>query len=566
MKNLYIAICIPFICCCSCEGNDHPLDDRPNQPADVTLEEQIVPPSIPVIDESDYTVYYVDAENGNDTNDGLSETAPFKTLSKITYMEKVPKMKVLLKSGSVFAENIVLKNLKGSADKPFIMDIYGGTERPTISGTGDQAVLIQDDNMRFRNIRVTNKTGTRGIRIQTQIKGAGAFLNVEITGCLIEEVNWAGDIPFENVDPETIDVEAIAPGNRFSNKEFGGIIIENATTKEQGASWYENLFITNNVIRQVCRTGILVQGKWGQRDKPGNGLNEYISDEQNWYPSKNVVIQGNDFSYCGGDGLILMGSTNSYIDHNRCFHANFLGRGGQASAGLWPYSCTNIVMQYNEAAYTWLAHGSADGQGLDVDIACKNTLVQYNYVHHNKGGGILLCNISEGDHSGTVIRNNVFYKNDGSYRGSLMTVSSNVGMTDVYNNTVVLDNGTSPVIIFTDDWAQGGKSHDFSYRNNIFVSMTPCTGKIDIHNMEKYSFENNLFFHVGSSFMVDASPLRYDPKIKAPVSSNGFDKAMQFHPAEPKIFTDGLSFDGMADTDFGGNPVQGINYLGAFAQ
>lgn len=99
----------------------------------------------------------------------------------------------------------------------------------------------------------------------------------------------------------------------------------------------------------------------------------------------------------------------------------------------------------------WL-HGSADGQGLDVDIACKNTLVQYNYVHHNKGGGILLCNIKTGDHSGTVIRNNIFYKNDGSYRGSLMTVSSNVGATDIYNNTIVLDNGTTPVIIFTDDW------------------------------------------------------------------------------------------------------------------
>lgn len=416
MKKKYIWL-YAFICCCySCEGNNDPIDNKPNQSIEVTYDKGITPPSIPVIDESDYTVYYVDTDTGDDTNDGLSEATPFKTLSKVTYMAKIPKMKVLLKSGSVFAENLVLKNLNSSVDKPFIMDIYGGTERPTISGTGDQAVLIQDDNMRFRNIRVTNKTGTRGIRIQTQIQGAGAFLNVEITGCLIEEVNWADDIPFENVDPETIDVEKIAPDSRFSNKEFGGIIIENATTQEQGASWYENLFITNNIIRQVCRTGILIQGKWGQRDKPGNGNNEYISDDQNWYPSRNVVIQGNDFSYCGGDGLILMGSTDSYIDHNRCFHANFLGRNGQASAGLWPYSCTNIVMQYNEAAYTWLAHGSADGQGLDVDIACKNTLVQYNYVHHNKGGGILLCNIKTGDHSGTVIRNNIFYKNDGSYR------------------------------------------------------------------------------------------------------------------------------------------------------
>lgn len=163
----------------------------------MTYDKGITPPSIPVIDESDYTVYYVDTDTGDDTNDGLSEATPFKTLSKVTYMAKIPKMKVLLKSGSVFAENLVLKNLNSSVDKPFIMDIYGGTERPTISGTGDQAVLIQDDNMRFRNIRVTNKTGTRGIRIQTQIQGAGAFLNVEITGCLIEEVNWAGDIPLK---------------------------------------------------------------------------------------------------------------------------------------------------------------------------------------------------------------------------------------------------------------------------------------------------------------------------------------------------------------------------------
>ena len=209
MKKRYIWL-YAFICSCySCEGNNDPIDNKPNQSIEVTYDKIITPPSISTIDESDYTIYYVDANTGNDTNNGMSEETPFRTLSKVTYMTKTPKMKVLLKSGSVFAENLVLKNLNGSADKPFIMDIYGGTERPTISGTGDQAVLIQDDNMRFRNIRVTNKTGTRGIRIQTQFKGAGAFLNIEITGCLIEEVNWAGDTPFENVDPETIDVERV---------------------------------------------------------------------------------------------------------------------------------------------------------------------------------------------------------------------------------------------------------------------------------------------------------------------------------------------------------------------
>jgi len=151
------------------------------------------------------------------------------------------------------------------------------------------------------------------------------------------------------------------------------------------------------------------------------------------------------------------------------------------------------VMQYNETAYTWLAHGSADGQGLDVDIACKNTLVQYNYVHHNKGGGILLCNIATGDHSGTIIRNNIFYKNEGAYRGSLMTVSSNVGK-PMYTITPLLLTVKLLKFFLQTIWANAGKSHDFRYFNNIFMSDVACTGVFDKHNNGNVVFENNLFF------------------------------------------------------------------------
>ena len=572
IKSFFIFLSSWFLI--SCADPVSSIDDPVNPPDDstntsgVVYDKAVVVPTIPVVDESDYTVYYVDPVTGNDNNNGLSEVTAFKSLAKISEFSRngfQPKTKVLLKSGAKFEENLVLKNLAGTPEKPFIMDTYGGIERPTISGYNDQAILIQDDNMRLRNVRVTNLIGTRGIRVQTNIKGPGAFKNVEITGCKIEGVNWAGDATFENVDPATLDVEKIAPGARFSTKEFGGIILETFTTVEQGPSWYENLFITNNEIKQVCRSGILITAKWGQRDKPGSGLNAYIDDEHNWYPHRNIVIQGNDISYVGGDGLIMMGCTDSYIDHNRCFNANFLGRNGQASAGLWPYCCTNIVMQFNEAAYTWLAHGSADGQGLDVDIACKNTLVQYNYVHHNKGGGILLCNIATGEHKGTIIRNNIFYKNSGTLRGSLMTVSSNVGKTDVYNNTVIIDPVT-PQIIYTDDWAKAGKSKGFHYFNNIFIASTPCTATFDMHNMENPVFENNLFFQIGSAYTIDGTALRYNPKISMPSSANGFSKASAFKPEEVNTFKNGLLVDSMAPKDILGSDVKNIKYIGAIAK
>ncbi|MDR2804130.1 MAG: right-handed parallel beta-helix repeat-containing protein [Dysgonamonadaceae bacterium] len=571
MKSFKNILFLPVLLLMACSDSATPSGNNGNntETPHVNYDNEVVVPAIQAVDENDYTVYYVNPATGNDNNDGLSERTPFKTLEKIVTFSRDalfrPKTKVLLKSGAAFEENIVLKNLAGTPEKPFIFDIYGGTERATINGTSDQAVLIQDDNIRFCNIRVTNPTGARGIRVQTGLKGTGAFRNMVITGCRIEAVNWTGHAAFEGVDPETINVELIAPGDRFSNKEYGGIILETNTTVGQGPSWYENLFITNNEIKQVCRSAILITAKWGQRDKPGNGLNGYISDEQNWYPNRTVVVQGNDISYAGGDGLIMMGCTDSYIDHNRCYHANFLGRSGQASAGLWPYCCTNITMQFNEAAYTWLAHGSADGQGLDVDIACKNTLVQYNYVHHNKGGGILLCNIKEGDHSGTIIRNNIFYKNEGAYRGSLMTVSSSVGKTEVYNNLVII-NAATPKILFTDDWANAGKSHDFHYYNNIFTADVPCTGAFDKHNMEPVLFENNLFFQVGSAYTIDSKALRYDPKIAFPNSPDGFGKTTSFRPAESKVFQDGFLFDRAAAKDILGNDVMHIKYVGAIGK
>jgi hypothetical protein len=543
----------------------------PNDPVNpdtpqVTYAEVPIPPTVPAIDDSDYTIYYVDSGmQGNDNNDGLSPDTPFKTLNKVTNLEKKSKMKILFKSGATFTSNLTLKDLNGTPDKPFVVDIYGGAERPTFSGSGDQVVLIQDDNIRFRNIRITNKNGIRGIRVQAQAKGAGAFRNVEISGCRIEEVNWAGSTPFVSVDPAQLNVEEICSNSRF-NKEYGGIILEAFTPKEVGPSWFENFFITNNEIFQVARTGILLATRWGQRDQIGSGYNEYTNDEDSWFPSKNVIIQGNDISYVGGDGVILMGSTKSFIDHNRSFYANFLGRSGHASAGLWPYCCTDIVMQFNEAAYTAWAHGSADGEGLDVDVACKNTLVQYNYIHHNAGGGLLMCNLKDASHEGSIVRNNVFLYNDGQWKGSFMTISSGVGSAEIYNNTVIVNKSGNAVVLYTDDWANAGHSHDIRFRNNIFVSANPAIAIFNHSEIDNCIFDNNLFYRMGNFTGMDARSLNYDPKIAIPATVDGYDNSLKCRPFEPRVLKEGIVFDGMSEKDMAGNPVKGISYLGAFAK
>ena len=571
MKNMNLLILSAVLACLGCD----PVTDveaskpRPDSPESIVYSDAAEVPVIHPIDESGYTVYYLDAVGGDDSNDGLSEDKAFRTFAPVEKMKKEAGTKILLKRGCTFAGPLVLCSLNGTYEKPFIVDSYGEGDRPVITGGTEYAVLIQDDNVRFRNITVTNKTGKRGIYVWPVREGA--MKNFEITGCRFDTINWLGDHDVETMELTSANVtEACSNGNY--NKLYGGVIFEGPDVNlNLGPSWFENVFITDNEFYKVCRTAINVNSRWGDRTGRGRGRNRYIDDDHNWWPSKNIVAQGNELDYIGGDGIMLNMTAGGFIDHNRCYNANFLGRPGQANVAMWPYSSRNVVMQFNEAAYTRWENGSSDGEGLDIDIACRNTIVQYNYVHHNAGGGILLCNrggeeYAGIDHSGSVIRNNVFLFNGGKQKGSFMMVSTHVGSTEAYNNIVITD-GDNPRILHSDDWYKEGKSENFTFRNNIFISTKAVVGIFDHSAMDNVLFENNLYWNLASDFsIIDAFSLMYDPQISVPGNMDGYDKGQLCRPANARVFEDGMLFDGMASEDYMGNPVQGIRYLGAFAQ
>jgi hypothetical protein len=59
------------------------------------------------------------------------------------------------------------------------------------------------------------------------------------------------------------------------------------------------------------------------------------------------------------------------------------------AAGIWPRSCDNTVVQYNEVSGM---KGTREGEGYDSDYNCRGTLFQYNFSHNNDGGFMLVCN------------------------------------------------------------------------------------------------------------------------------------------------------------------------------
>jgi hypothetical protein len=73
--------------------------------------------------------YYVSSSTGSDSNNGLSEATPWKTLSKIQRSTFSPGDKVLLKRGDTWLESLE----KSTGFNGVTMGAYGSGARPIIS-------------------------------------------------------------------------------------------------------------------------------------------------------------------------------------------------------------------------------------------------------------------------------------------------------------------------------------------------------------------------------------------------------------------------------------------------
>lgn len=507
--------------------------------------------------------YYVDSENGDDNNDGKSETGAFKTISKVNSIVLRPGDGVLFKAGGFFEGNLIPKG-GGTPEKPVIIDQYGEGNKPSIIGKGGAAVEIKIRGIEIRNLDITNPDGDVGIR--AMIRDKGAYKHIHIKKCNIHDVRGTANYSYES----------------------GGIVFM-AWGSEP--SWYEDVVIEDNTIKNVCRSGIITTGLWFNRPGVDWGKNLYISDDNGWYPYKDVVVRGNQLDYTGGDGIVIIGAVSPLIEFNRVFHAQSQGRSGAFNAGIWPMNCNDAVVQYNEVAYTSLANGGGDGEGFDIDSANKNTIFQYNYSHDNDGGFLLICNANtkapkldadgnimkdaqgnpimeekRADHSGAIIRNNLSV-NDGVVSGrSIFTISGPVYGARIYNNTIYTSKGNNNSLVGAFDFLFSGYSKDFVFSNNIFYA-SGVTLQYDLSKQIGYKFENNVYFGVPVA-PGDTSAKTFDPLfMHAGASGEGLDVGHKYRlKSGSPALTAGVEIAGNGGKDYFGADTSGKKYLGAICE
>lgn len=370
------------------------------------------------------TCYYLDATNGNDSNNGTSPEKAWKTIARTEGLVLKPGEQLLLKRGETFVGNLDVCG-QGSADSLVVVGAYGDGEKPVITAPDSSLYAVRifnSDYITVKDLEIVN-TGSEEMPgrtgVEVDIREFGVSHNVTLDDLYIHDVN----------------------GSRVKQLGGGSAINFSYHSKET-LSRFDGLCIQNCHIARCQRNAIIWEGE---------------ADRDKWFPSTNVVVRQNLIEEVPGDGIVPIWCDGCLIEYNIMRNCPETLPDTEAAAGFWPWSCDNTVIQFNEVSdhkAPW------DAQAYDCDYNCRNTTIQYNYSHDNYGGLVLVCNCNTEPERWNVGNQNSL-------------VQYNLSINDGLRPNLARGSMFSPAIHF------GGHSTNTHIRNNIIHQNVKASKEID---------------------------------------------------------------------------------------
>ena len=382
------------------------------------------------------TTYYVDAQGGNDNNDGRSLAAPWRTIGKANSLVQ-PGDTVCLRAGT-----------------------YSETIRPSASGTpgnyitycnyDDEEVVITNvsDGVDLRDRHYINIDGLKimnvgGYWINMRAPSDSSTYNI-IQNCHMEEaLGWGG-----------IWLEGEAHYNRIlNNTVIGYATPDDVIYLRDGASY--NLFEGNDLrygahatvnIQIGCHRNVIRNNRvWNPWH---TGVNAYRSSDR-------TLIEGNIVLDCGEDSANMPPWPNLEDgqederqisrDKPRRYHVGIM---------LGSSDCivrNNVVVNTGTMSIdTYASYGS---WSLDNRIYS-------NTVTENHDG---LYSESSEPVYGNIIKNNIYF--DNTEYEIRQTIDSSQGVNSFVNNNIVHSNGGSGISLNYDPMWEGNQAYDPQFAN-----------------------------------------------------------------------------------------------------
>ncbi len=311
--------------------------------------------------------YYFNAVAGNNTNKGTSVANPFQSVAAIAAIQLKPGDSLLFASGQKFSGMLSLLNVKGSLQHPVVISAYscnGDTARPVLDAGNDlNALLIQNASfIEVNRLEITASIPYTGEAVSkdqmrcgilVEITANGYYENIKLTNLVVHDICY-NPPGFKHAAAEVKTANGTQHygwGIRFMNNYSGAVLT--------------GVQVFHTTIFNVNHTGLK-------------------------FTAAKDGIQNTEVAYCtiyetGGPGMQLSGVSNGHIHHNTIHHSGSASdsRNWGRGSGLWTWSCTNIVIEYNRFEN---ANGPGDSAGVHIDYNCSDVIVQYNFSANNAGG------------------------------------------------------------------------------------------------------------------------------------------------------------------------------------
>ena len=362
------------------------------------------------------TNYYISSSTGNDSSDGKSETSAWQSINKLNTIlgNLLPGDSVLFKRGDTFVGQLILTK-SGTNGSPIYFGSYGTGNKPIITGripvttwtdTGGNIWTATNTGIgKVTNLFIGDKPQTLGRwpKVTDTNKGYRTYnshtgLNSITDNSLTSAVNWVGAECAIRINAYTMDkhivssqsggVITFADNTSESIKDNYGYFFQNdpKTLTEQGEWAYNSttkifsLYSTidpNTLTIETTNFNVLLNIET---------LN-YITIENITFDGSgtdtiymnncdSIILQNNEITYSGENGVTMKNSNNSTFSYNSIDHTN-------NNAFFQRLFCNNFTMVGNTVTNTALVAGrgrSTNGEYSAIVCYGNNQLIEGNVV------------------------------------------------------------------------------------------------------------------------------------------------------------------------------------------
>jgi hypothetical protein len=456
-----------------------------------------------------FSVFFVNATAGSDSNSGRSARAAWQSLAVVN-QHKFHRGDVILLTGTFVGQTLSL----GPAATGVRISTYlpVGTRGAVKVGVPNAAVFadVQADGIDITTSDIS--VSDIAISADPAVLASGNYnygiyllndTDKQLSHVTINHVSASG-FSYSGLCMQGWNTTAtnsagfsdvLIENSSFFGNQVSGIFVGagNSTGNEFQAAFPANLYVNSNLTITACQA-------YGNA-----GFNAALMGT----PDGVNINQGN---FTAG-GIFVSSVNNALVENCTAYDNAFASLG---SVGAWAFDATRVNF-LNDESYDNQTAGDGDGDGFDFDHGVTDSIMQRDYSHGNQGCAFLLDTFGgTAPDTGDTIRYCIGDDNDlGGIQ--ITAVGGPILYCNVYNNTLL--------------------AADTNPDNSIDIALVAINDQAESVNVL-----NNIFYSEGTDPSVVVSTTTADPNILF----DGNDYWLAGAPGSVNIALDGTTYTSLA--------------------